>query len=142
MFFLATLFSFRMTFLARFGLSVPELCYNIRNVTDFNLDQLNLFSRQLSRTRSGHNLRQNQKIKQSEAYMKIEAEFNQQSQYGFKIWCSNVGKICIESVTDIFNNEQDFELLSLTNWENIEIDEENEKGEQMKTTIRVPAQVG
>ena len=130
-----------MTFLARFALSVPELCYNIPNVTDFNLDQLNPLSRQLSRTKSGHNFRQNQKIKQSEAYMKIEAEFNQQSQYGFKIWCSIVGQICIESVADIFNSEKEFELLSLTNWENIEIDEENEKGEQMKTTIRVPAQV-
>ena len=73
--------------------------------------------------------------------MKIEAEFNQQSQYGFKIWCSIVGQICIEFVADIFNSEKEFELLSLTNWENIEIDEENEKGEQMKTTIRVPAQV-
>ena len=129
----------RVTFLSRFALSLPDLCSNIRNIIDFNIDQSSAQQKQVSRTRSG--IKSNYKIKSSEAYIKIESEFNQQSKNAFQIWSTSVGRICIQSVDDIFGNEKDFDLLSLTNWENIEIDEESEAGKSMKTTIKVPAQV-
>ena len=130
----------RTTFLGRFCLSVPELCFNIRKVVDYDIELTKpQLKRQLSRQTSRKHLHTKSKL--TEHFQVIERQFTEQSKYGFNIWTKWVGNVCSVSVDRTLKSKDDYTLFATTNWEDVLIEEEGEDGQKLKSTIRVPSQV-
>ncbi|XP_057303058.1 conserved oligomeric Golgi complex subunit 1-like [Hydractinia symbiolongicarpus] len=127
----------KATFLSRFCLGVPDLCYNIPKVIEYdstlNKPQL---KRQISRQLSRKHL-----TKKTEGFKTMEDDFAEQSRFGFSLWTKWIANVTLSLVQKTLSSSEDLTLFATTNWEDVTIEEENESGEKVKSNIRVPAQI-
>lgn len=128
-------FHYRTSFIARLCLSIPDMCHLIQKIVDYDTDTTKA---QVQRTPS-RQLNRKRKITAKLDF--LQKEFLEQSNHGFTLWQKWICKMCHESILKTLKSNDDFFLFSLTNWEDISIEEENELGDTVKSTIRVPPQV-
>lgn len=132
---------FRAVYVSRFCVSIPEVCENIRKITEIEEKPAKQpMKRQLS-SHTKDSLYKAMKKTSSESLQRIHRLFRDQGAIAVTIWSDWLAKMVSRLVADTLRSRDEHFVFSTTNWEEVAIEEEGEQGQEVKSSIHVPAQV-
>ena len=115
-----------MVYLGRFCLALPDLCPSLEKVFNYDTDK-----KKSSKVASSR----------STSFKIAEDKFKNQAMDCFDLWIKWLHRMCSSLIKETLGSEENYGLLSTTNWEDIVIEEEGETGAVLKSRVKVPVQV-
>ncbi|XP_073244201.1 conserved oligomeric Golgi complex subunit 1-like isoform X2 [Porites lutea] len=129
----------RVLLVGRLCHSFTEQCPHIKLVMDGGKTESKLTA---TPRKSSSSLRKKEEQKKSNKMLELASLLSERYFAAYRLWIEWISALFLSSLeATLIHGGKSSSLLSMTNWEEIKIEEETEEGKKVESIIRVPAQV-
>ncbi|CAH3019344.1 unnamed protein product [Porites evermanni] len=130
----------RVLLVGRLCHSFTEQCPHIKLVMDGGKTESKLTA--TPSRKSSSSLRKKEEQKKSNKMLELASLLSERYFAAYRLWKEWISALFLSSLeATLIHGGKSSSLLSMTNWEEIKIEEETEEGKKVESIIRVPAQV-